>query len=128
MFDQAPQDNELRRVMDACLPGLENRPDFDRAVLRQARGEIKMKKKLSVGFVLVIALALIVATALAVVTLRDTAQLIAQTEQDDGFFGYWPNEKKVIVVSALIEQGYIDGTTEMNQIMSKTPIQMRPVM
>lgn len=46
MFDQAPQDNDIRRVMDACLPGLENSPDFDRDVLRHVRGAIKVKKKL----------------------------------------------------------------------------------
>lgn len=57
MFNQAPQDNDIRRVMDACLPGLENSPDFDRDVLRHVRGAIKVKKKLSVGFVLVIVLA-----------------------------------------------------------------------
>lgn len=70
MFNQAPQDNDIRRVMDACLPGLENSPDFDRDVLRHVRGEIKVKKKLSVGFVLVIVLALAAVTALAAMTLN----------------------------------------------------------
>ena len=70
MFDQAPQDNDIRRVMDACLPGLENSPDFDRDVLRHVRGAIKVKKKLSVGFVLVIVLALAAVTALAAMTLN----------------------------------------------------------
>jgi len=65
MFDRAPKRNELRRVMNTCLPGLENRPDFDRDVLRNVRGEVKVKKKLSVGFVLLIVLVLAVATALA---------------------------------------------------------------
>ncbi len=117
MFDRAPQQSELRRVMDACLPGLENRPDFDRDVLRQVRGEVKVKKKLSVSLVLVIVLACIVATALAVAALRDTARLIAQAEQEEGFYAYWPNEKKTAVVSALIEQGYIEGTPELDRIM-----------
>ena len=66
MFNQAPQDNDIRRVMDACLPGLENSPDFDRDVLRHVRGAIKVKKKLSVGFVLVIVLALAAETTKAV--------------------------------------------------------------
>ena len=116
------KDREIIQVaLDTTLSGLQDDPWLARKVLDDAKGEVKVKKKISVGLVLVIVLALIVATALAVATLRDTAQLIAQTEQDDGFFAYWPNEKKVTVVSALIEQGYIDGTTEMNQIMSEIP-------
>lgn len=117
MFDHAPQNNAIRRVMDACLPGLGNRPDFDRDVLRQVRGKMKVKNKLSVGFVLVIALVLIIATALAIVTLRDTAQLVAQTEQEDGYFGEWPVEKKITVVSSLVEQGYIEETDDIKQMM-----------
>jgi hypothetical protein len=85
MLDHAPQNNELRRVMDACLPGLENRPAFDRDVLSRVRGEVKVKKKLSLSFVLVIVLVLITVTALALVTLRDTAPLIAQTEHEARF-------------------------------------------
>ncbi|MEG1015292.1 MAG: hypothetical protein RSI33_13700, partial [Clostridia bacterium] len=66
MCNQAPQNNELRRVMDACLPGLENKPDFERDVLRQVRGEVKVKKKLSAGLVLTLAIILVVVTAFAV--------------------------------------------------------------
>ena len=117
MSDRAPQNNELRRVMDACLPGLEDKPDFDRNVLQQVRGEIKVKKRLSVGFVLVIVLVLVIATALALVTLRETAPLIAQTEQEDGYFSAWPVEKKIEVISALIDEGYIKETDDIKQMM-----------
>lgn len=85
MFDRAPQDNELRRVMDACLPGLENRPDFDRDVLRQVRGEVKVKKKLSVGFVLVIVLVLAAVTALAAALLWEQQVVpMKEIEQAEG--------------------------------------------
>ncbi|MEG2187981.1 MAG: hypothetical protein RR085_11720 [Clostridia bacterium] len=117
MFNKAPQNNELRRVMDACLPGLENKPDFERDVLRQVRGEVKVKKKLSVGLVLIIVIVLVVAAALAVVTLRETAQIMAQTEQESGCFHFWPLEKKLEVVTALVEQGYIEKTDELAQAM-----------
>lgn len=116
MYDRAPQDNPIRRVMDSCLPGLENRPDFDWEVLRKARGEEKMKKKLSVGFIVVVVLMLIVATALAVITFRETAKWIAQTEREEGSFGYWPVEKKIEVIKALTEQGYIETTDTIKQM------------
>ena len=117
MCDRAPENNAIRRAMDACLPGLESDADFERMVLKQVRGEIKVKKKLSAGFVLVIVLILIVATALAVVTFRETAQWIAQTEQEEGSFGYWPVEKKIEVIKALAEQGYIDTTDTIEQML-----------
>ena len=65
MFDRTTQDNDLRRAMNACLPGLENKPGFEREVLKRARGEIKVKKKLSVGLVFILILVLAAVAALA---------------------------------------------------------------
>lgn len=44
MCDRAPENNAIRRAMDACLPRLENEADFERMVLKQVRGEIQVKK------------------------------------------------------------------------------------
>lgn len=70
MCDRAPQNNDIRRVMDACLPGLKNSPDFERDVLRRVRGEKRVKKKLSVGFVLVIVFVLMFAAIAFAITLN----------------------------------------------------------
>ncbi|MEG1360861.1 MAG: hypothetical protein RSE23_14475, partial [Clostridia bacterium] len=86
----------------------------------EAKGEGKVKKKLSAGLILAIVLILIVATALAVVTLRDTAQFIAQTEQENGFFAVWPAEKKMVVITALVEQGYIENNDRIQQMSNGT--------
>lgn len=75
MCDRAPENNAIRRAMDACLPRLENEADFERMVLKQVRGAIKVKKKLSVGFVLVIVLALAAVTA----TLATTQKKLLKT-------------------------------------------------
>ena len=97
MFNQAPQDNDIRRVMDACLPGLENSPDFDRDVLRHVRGEIKVKKKLSVGFVLVIVLALAAVTAAGLSTWKDgvvfAILIVVLLLKPTGILGKKMNEK-----------------------------------
>ena len=45
MLDRVPQDNRLRRAINACLPGLEDHPSFEQDVLRYVRGEKKMKNK-----------------------------------------------------------------------------------
>lgn len=102
MFDRAPQDNELRRVMDACLPGLENRPDFDRDVLRQVRGEVKVKKKLSVGFVLVIVLVLAAVTALAAALLWEQQVVpMKEIEQAEGDYVNWSISQKQALIPIL---------------------------
>lgn len=80
MFDRAPKDNTLRRAMNACLPGLENRPDFERKVLKRVSGEVEVKKKLSVGFVLAILFVLMFATLAAAITLN-LFEKYGQTDQ-----------------------------------------------
>ena len=70
MLDRVPQDNRLRRAINACLPGLEDHPSFEQDVLKCVRGEEKMKKKLSVGLVLAIAFVLMFAAAAGAVTLN----------------------------------------------------------
>lgn len=70
MLDRVPQDNRLRHAINACLPGLEDHPSFEQDVLKCVRGEEKMKKKLSAGFVLAIAFVLMFAAAAGAVTLN----------------------------------------------------------
>ncbi len=86
----------------------------------QREGEQVVKKKLSVSLVLVMVIVLFTAAALAVVTIRETGRLFAQTEQENGDYVDWPAEKKAMVVSALIEEGYIKETTERKQLREGT--------
>lgn len=111
------QDAEkIRRALDASLSGLQDDPWLAQRVVAAAKGEKKVKKKISVGLAVALVLATLAATALAVVTLHEAARLIAQTEQDNGNFCYWPVEKKAAVVSALIDQGYIEETDALRQM------------
>ncbi|MEG2105154.1 MAG: hypothetical protein RRY04_08210, partial [Oscillospiraceae bacterium] len=105
MCNQAPQNNEIRRVMDACLPGLENKPDFERDVLRQVRGEVKVKKKLSVGFVLLMVLVLAAVTALAAMTLNAYYEKAIEKEGQSGLIQDWSASDKVALVDWMVEAG-----------------------
>lgn len=113
MCDRAPQDNPIRRVMDSCLPGLENRPDFDWEVLRKVRGEEKVKKKLSIGLVLLIVLMLAAVTALATALLWQQQVIpMKEIEQAEGDYMDWPVSQKKALIQALIASGHIKESAE----------------
>lgn len=105
MFERAQQDNDIRRSIDACLPGLENRPYFEQDVLRRARGEVKVKKKLSVGLILAIVLILAVVGALAAITLNALYEKTIEKEGKLGRIEDWSAEDKAAFVDLMIDAG-----------------------
>lgn len=107
---------KVQLALDTTFSNLKDDPWLARKVLANAKEGVKVKKKISVGFILVIVLLLVIVTALAFATLRDTARLIAQTEREDGFFSDWPVEKKVETISDLINQGCIKENAKTKQI------------
>ncbi|NLO86281.1 MAG: hypothetical protein GX096_12815 [Clostridiales bacterium] len=127
MNNRALENNEIRRVMDTCLPGLENNSDFDLEVLRQVRGEVKVKKKLSIGFVLVIAIILITVTALAASLLwQDYATEIKNVEQEQGEYQNWEIEDKQHLLQILVDLGEIEPSEAMEELRNEaTPEQQK---
>ena len=115
-MDKRKNRNQIQNALNATLSGLQDDPWLAQRVIAEAKGAKKVKKKLSAGLVIAIVLIIIVTTALAVATLCEVAQMIAQTEQDSGNFGFWPAEKKVAVVTALADQGYIEETDTIKQM------------
>ncbi len=108
----------VRSAIDDCFSGVDTMPSLRSDIMRKVRGEVKLKKKLSAGFVLVIVLVLIAVTALAIVSLTQTAQLMAQTEKEDGDFAYWPVETKVKVIRELNTEGYIETDDQLRKLAS----------
>ncbi|MEG1092841.1 MAG: hypothetical protein RSE38_16005, partial [Acinetobacter sp.] len=81
-----------------------NKPDFERDVLRQVRGEVKVKKKLSVGLVLTIILVFAVMAALATTLLwLDHVPQVSQTEYEHGAYWNWPVAEKENLVRLLMD-------------------------
>ena len=107
---------EIQSTMDKSLAPLVFSTRQQAAVFSIVKGETKVKKKLSAGFVLALILVFIAVTALAVASIWETGRLMAQTEQESGWFGNWPTERKVTVVSELVAEGYIKETPELKQM------------
>ncbi len=106
-------------AIDDTLSGLQGDPWLFRRVISetQKKGSEKMIKKMSVGLVLTILLILLtMGTAVALMTMREVGQEIAAFEQEDGAFTDWPAERKAIVVTHLMEQGYIPETEVLRKM------------
>ncbi len=68
MNNNTPE-NRIRHALDARLTGVTEKPGSLNKVLRQAKGEVKVKKKISASLVIALILALLSITALAVALL-----------------------------------------------------------
>ncbi len=106
MDNRYPRDNRIRRVMDGRLSGMETSPGFERNVLGRVRGDIVVKKKISVGFVLVVVLLLVTMTALALSALSGYFGGYAQLEDTHGAYSeQWPTAAKVELVRLMQDNG-----------------------
>lgn len=113
--------NRIRTALDRRLSSVVEPSNSQQRVLRLVRGEEKIvKKKRSAGFILAMALVLTAAVALAVATITETGRLMAQTEKENGDYLDWPAEKRVQIVTELMNEGYIPETAERTQLRGGT--------
>lgn len=110
----------VQNALDTTLSGLRDDPLLAQRLLAEMRGGRKMKKKFSATLVIALILVTLMATALAVATFREAARMIAQTEQDRGYFAGWPVDKKTAVIVALADQGYIEETETVRRMREGT--------
>lgn len=107
----------IQASLNSALSGLQDDPWLAQRVIAEAKGDKQVKKKISAGLVFIFVLVMIAATALAVVTIREVAQMMAQTEQEVGWFVDWPVEKKTAVIAALTEQDCIQESDDVRQLI-----------
>ena len=79
-----------------------------------------MKKKLSAVLVFALITVLLAGIAYAVISFRDTARQIVETELAEGDFAYWPIDKKVSLVSALVDLGYAEESAEVKRLITNS--------
>lgn len=108
--------NDKRRLQNALnttLSGLGGDPWLSRKVLANAKGEEKVKKKLSVGLVLVIVLILAAVTALAVGLLWEHQVVpMKQLEQTEGDYINWSVAQREALIQALVDCGSIEESDD----------------
>lgn len=112
------KDNRIRYVMDESLSHMEFTDKHKQKVLTEVKGEMVVKRKISTALALALVIVLISGIALAVLSFRDAARQVVETEQTDGYYKDWPIEKKVSLVKALTDLGYAEATTEVKQLIA----------
>ncbi len=103
----------VRHAVDMSLSGLQGDPWLAQRILANVKGEVKVKKKLSVGFVLVIILVLAAVTALAATLLWKQQYVpMKEIEQTEGYYENWPISQKQVLIRALINSGNIEESSK----------------
>lgn len=95
----------LRHAIDAQLSGVTKNPEMRKNVLRQVRGEVVVKKKLSFILVLVVILVLMMATALAASVWRSFFEPVVAIETESGSFSDWTFEEKLQLLDFMKNNG-----------------------
>lgn len=79
-----------------------------------------VKRKISLALVMALVLILAVGAALALMSWRDAAREIVVVEQENGYFEDWPTDKKIALVTALVDTGYTDKTADIESMIAGT--------
>lgn len=108
----------MRHLIDEGFSRLSYTPGMKRVALANMTGGKIVKRKISTAFVFVLITLLIGGIALAAISLRDTAREVAITEREEGPFGYWQIDKKIALINALAELGYIKETAVIGQTLT----------
>lgn len=104
-MDEHKQKERVRHSVDARLSGLQGDPWLAKRVLANAKGEQKVKKKISVGLVLALVLVLAAVTALAAMTLNALYEKTLEKEGQSGLIQDWSISDKVALVDWMVEAG-----------------------
>lgn len=80
-----------------------------------------MKKKLSIGFVLMMAVMLLGVTALAATLLwQDAGEKVAPMESENGYYDTWNTEAKIELIKALYDLGELKDNPDAERVLNST--------
>ena len=116
----------VQQVFDSSLSGIQDDPWMAQRVLNMAHetqgtGGIVVKKKLSIGFVLMMAVMLLGVTALAATLLwQDAGEKVAPMESENGYYDTWNTEAKIELIKALYDLGELKDNPDAERVLNST--------
>lgn len=110
------RNNHVQQALNNTLSSLYVTEQTASDLLAQAKGGKKVKRKLSVAFILTMIFIAISVTALAVITIREFGRQVAQNEQQHGYFVNWTLEQKTRLINSLIELKVMEDSEKASNL------------
>ena len=116
----------VQRVIDNSLSGIQDDPWMAQRVLNmvhetQGTGGIVVKKKLSIGFILMMAVMLLGVIALAATLLwQDAGEKVAPMESENGYYDTRNTEAKIKLIKALYDLGELKDNPDAERVLNST--------
>lgn len=112
---------KVQLALDTAFSNLKDDPRLAQKVLSNLKGEIKVKKKLSVGLVFILILILATVTALAATLLWEQHVVsMKEIERTEGDYRNWSVTQKETLIRALIDSGNIVENDETDRLFDDT--------
>lgn len=110
------ENNRVKQALNKTLSSLYVSDHEAIMLLAHAKGGRKVKKKLSVAFVMMMILVTLTVTALAMITIREVGRQVAENEKKQGYFIDWTLEQKKKLISSLVELRYLDKSEDTDAL------------
>jgi len=125
-MDEKKLREQVHDAIDTHSPAYTADPYLVQRVLNkeramQGKGGIVVKKKLSVGFILMMAIMLLSATALAAALLwQDAGEKIAPMERENGYYDTWNADAKLELVKTLYDLGELKDNPDAEKVLNRS--------
>lgn len=125
-MDELKDKQAVQRVINRSLSGIQDDPWMAQRVLNMAHqtqegGGMVVKKKISTGFALMMAVVLLGATALAATLLwQDAGEKLAPMESENGYYDTWNTEAKIELVRTLYDLGEMKDNPDAEKVLNST--------
>lgn len=125
-MDEIKDKQAVQQVIDRSLSGIQDDSWMAQRVLNMAHqtqegGKMVVKKKISTGFALMMAVVLLGATALAATLLwQDAGEKLAPMESENGYYDTWNTEAKIELVRTLYDLGEMKDNSDAEKVLNST--------
>ena len=111
----------MKNVFDRRLSGIKVEPRHLYTIMREAKGELIVKKKLSLILVSVLlSVILLGGIAYALIPWQQVGQEVAVMEAENGYFDSWSVDNKTELIKMLLEVGEIQLNENIQALMEGT--------
>ena len=108
----------IRAAIDDCTRGVDEAPSLRNRVLRKAKGEEPMVKKISMTLVIALVILALAAVAVAATVLwKDAGEKVAELEGEYGYYDTWDTATKIELVRDLYEMDALKGNADAERLL-----------